>query len=449
MSRLVSRNVSYALAALFCLLTAVSFWAGCGSTSQSSSSNPATGNNPPTSGTQPGSGGSGGSSGSGGTSGSTGGSGGAGGSGGSGATSGAAYLYIAVAGNTARIAAYKIDSKAASLSEVPGSPFNQQGGEESGVVAVSKNFVYGSEVEAVEQTGRTTTTAFRADATTGGLTQIGTPVIIQPNGQALLFAESSGQNLYAVDQGGNILTYTINPDGSLTDTGSKLHVAGQVTSLAVSPNGQLAYAAVNNGSFKDGTLTDALVVLNRNASSGTLSVNHQVNSNQHLADLQFDTSGRYLLAISGGDDQISVYSVNNSTGDATPVAGSPFVVTTPPRPPAPPQYVRTFRLDPASGFVYVIESSEAQPNPESLAVFSFSEASGTLAPVQRLDMPNLYIPVSLVADQSLVFVVSEQFGTVAGTIRIFRRDANTGMLTDSGNTVMAQTPFGESAEMRF
>src|SRR5690242_4033883 len=139
MSRLVSRNVSYALAALFCLLTAVSFWAGCGSTSQSSSSNPATGNNPPTSGTQPGSGGSGG----------------AGGSGGSGATSGAAYLYIAVAGNTARIAAYKIDSKAASLSEVPGSPFNQQGGEESGVVAVSKNFVYGSEVEAVEQTGRT------------------------------------------------------------------------------------------------------------------------------------------------------------------------------------------------------------------------------------------------------------------------------------------------------
>src|SRR5437868_2260072 len=191
-----------------------------------------------------------------------------------------------------------------------------------------------AEVQAVQQTGITTTTAFRADATTGSLTQIGTPVIIQKNGQALLFAESSGHNLYAVDAAGDILTYTINPDGSLTDIGSKLHVAGQIAWLAVSPNGQLAYAAVTNGSVRDGTLTDALVALNRDASSGILSVNHQVNSNQHLSDLQFDTSGRHLLAISAGNDHISVYSVNNSSGDATPVAGSPFVVTTPPQAPA-------------------------------------------------------------------------------------------------------------------
>ena len=41
------------------------------------------------------------------------------------------------------------------------------------------------------------------------------------------------------------------------------------------------------------------------------------------------------------------------------------------------------------------------------------------------------------------------FEAYISAIRVFRRDANTGMLTDSGNTVMAQTPFGESAEMRF
>jgi hypothetical protein len=144
-----------------------------------------------------------------------------------------------------------------------------------------------------------------------------------------------------------------------------------------------------------------------------------------------------------------VYSVNNSSGDAAPVAGSPFVVTMPPPPAAPPQYARSFRLDPASRFVYVLESSGAQPNPASVAVFSFSEASGTLAPVQSLNLTSGYLPASLVADQSRVFVVSEQAGTVAGNIHVFRRDANTGMLMDSGNSVTAQTPFGQSAEMRF
>jgi hypothetical protein len=163
----------------------------------------------------------------------------------------------------------------------------------------------------------------------------------------------------------------------------------------------------------------------------------------------FRTSGTYLLAISGGNDHISVYSVNNSSGDAAPVAGSPFVVTMPPPPAAPPQYARSFRLDPARRFVYVLESSGAQPNPASVAVFSFSEASGTLAPVQSLNLTSGYLPASLVADQSRVFVVSEQAGTVAGNIHVFRRDANTGMLMDSGNSVTAQTPFGQSAEMRF
>jgi hypothetical protein len=84
MSHPASRNVSYALAALFCLLTALAFWTGCGSTSNSGSSSPTASNNPPATGGQPGTSGSGGSSGSGGTSGSTGGSGSSGGSSGSG-----------------------------------------------------------------------------------------------------------------------------------------------------------------------------------------------------------------------------------------------------------------------------------------------------------------------------------------------------------------------------
>jgi hypothetical protein len=161
MSSCASRTVSLTLAALFSLLIAVLFWAGCGGSSNNSSSNSTANNNPLASGSQPAAG-SGGSSGT--TSGGSGSSGGlrssgSGGSGGSGSTTGAAYFYVAVAGDTARIRGYKIDSSAASLAEVPGSPFNQQGGSESGVVAVSERFVYGSEAK-VALGISTTITAF-------------------------------------------------------------------------------------------------------------------------------------------------------------------------------------------------------------------------------------------------------------------------------------------------
>ena len=129
--------------------------------------------------------------------------------------------------------------------------------------------------------------------------------------------------------------------------------------------------------------------------------------------------------------------------------GSPFTVTKPRQGSAPPDYVRTFRLDPASSFVYVLEGNSAQPMPENVAVFSFSQAKGALAPVQNVDMTPGNGPASLVADRSLVFVVSDQSGSAAGNIHVFRRDANTGMLTESGNTVTVQTPFWQSVEMHF
>src|SRR5207237_4382067 len=147
----------FVLFTYLCLLISVVLFVACGSTSS----------------TDPGGGSGSSGSGSGSSGGSGSGSSGSGGAGSSGSATGAAYFYVAVAGDTARIRGYKIDSNAASLAEVPGSPFNQQGGEESGVVAVSRNFVYGSEVQIAIGTP---ITAFRADPTTGSLTQIGTPV---------------------------------------------------------------------------------------------------------------------------------------------------------------------------------------------------------------------------------------------------------------------------------
>lgn len=439
----VSRYVSFV--AVVVLLMTVLLWTGCGGTGQSSSSSPGATNGS----TQPGgSGGSGGSAGSG--SGGSGTSGGSGGSGSSGTpSSGAAYLYAGVGTDAARIRGYKIDFNASTLAEVPGSPFSEQGGASPGVVAVSKSFVYGSEVKVSNISSSSTVsivTAFRADPASGSLTQTGT-VQIPNNTQAALFPESSGHNLYVLDALGDILNMTINADGTLTNSGS-VHLADNVTGLAVSPNGRLAYAAITNGSFRAGTLTDGLVALNRDPSSGALTLNHQVNSNQHLQDLQFDTSGKYLLALSGGQ-HFSVYSVNASTGDLTPVPGSPFASNLGPRPPSPDDATRTFRLDPANKFVYALNGNAAQPMPEYMSVFSFNAATGSLAPVQTVEMAPGSNPASLVVDDALVFAVSTGSVAPLSRINIFKRDSNTGMLTQAGNPVTSDLALIQSAELRF
>ena len=427
MSASASRSSVHLAATLFLLFVTVLIWSGCGGTSQRSSSGPSSTNNPPVSSNGSGSGGGGGSTGS------SGGVGGSGGSGGSG-SSGAAYLYVGVDNTTGAIRGYKVDSSAASLAEVARSPFTLQGSS-TGVAVVSQHFVYGSEVA----NGSSVVPEFRADASSGTLTQIGS-LTLPFTAQIGIFSEPSGHNLYAIS--GDILTLDIDPDGTLSNTGSRVHVADSVGELAVSPNGQLAYAGISNGSFKAGTLTDGLFVLNRNPSSGTLSPSHQVNSGQHLNGLQFDNSGKYLLGISGGGNQISVYSVDYSSGDVTPISGSPFAVTRGSSVNNSSDFTRTFRLDPSNRFLYALNANGADPKPEYISVFSFSEATGTLAQVQTVDMTAGTNPVALIADQPVVIAINTQSGFNPSNINVFRRDASTGMLTADGSPVTLRDALG-------
>ena len=460
----LSRNSVYLAAAYLTLVLALLFWTGCGGTSASSSSTPTAGNNPSTGGSQPGSGSSGsggssgmggtsaGGSGSGGTSGGTGPTGSSGGIGGSsGASNGAAFLYVSVATDTARIAGYKVDYNGATLAQVPGSPFDEQGGTTPGVLVVSNKFVFGSEAHISMDSSSNSSaiiTSFRPDATTGTLTQVGT-LTLPNNNQAALFTEPTGHNLYVVDSSHNILTLVINPDGTLTNTGSSLHLADGISSLAVSPNGQLAYVVAFNGTFTTG-FTDELIVLNRDPNSGKLTVNHQVNSKQHLDEVQFDTSGRYLLILSSSSDHMNVYSVDYSTGDASPVPGSPFATTRGTSVPNSSDFTRDFRMDPLGKFLYALNANAANQKPEYVSVFSFAEATGTLAPAEQFDMPPGTTPVTLVVDPSAVFVVNTNSGFNPSNIDVLRRDANTGMLSAGGSpTIVQRSALGQAGEVQF
>jgi 6-phosphogluconolactonase (cycloisomerase 2 family) len=241
----------------------------------------------------------------------------------------------------------------------------------------------------------------------------------------------------------------INPDGTLTNTGSSLHLADGISSLAVSPNGQLAYVVAYNGTFTTG-FTDELIVLNRDPNSGKLTMNHQVNSNQHLDEVQFDTSGRYLLILSSSSDHMNVYSIDYSTGDASPIPGSPFPTTRGTSVPNSSDFTRDFRTDPSGKFLYVLNANAANEKPEYVSVFSFAEATGTLALVQQFDMTPGTTPVTLVVDPSLVIVVNTNSGFNPSNIDVLRRDASTGMVSAGGSpTTVPQSALGQAGEVQF
>jgi hypothetical protein len=79
-----------------------------------------------------------------------------------------------------------------------------------------------------------------------------------------------------------------------------------------------------------------------------------------------------------------------------------------------------------------------------------AEATGTLAPVQQFDMTPGTTPVTLAVDPSLVFVVNTNSRFNPSNIDVFRRDANTGMLSAGGSpTTVQQSTLGQAGEVQF
>ena len=365
------------------------------------------------------------------------------GSGGGGIGAGATYLYVGADFNTDTILGYSVNSATASLTAVPGSPFNE-GGVGPNSVVVNKNVVYASATNVVPNSNppfpanTSTIVEYRADAATGTLSQIGSLVI--SSSQAAMFLDPTGHNLYVMDANGGIYTLIIHPDGTLTNTGSKLQLTADAVWLAVSPNGQLMYVTVTPTPNQD-----AVWEVNRDTTSGALTLNRQVSSNQHLFNLEFDASGRYLL--SNYNNLISVNSVSYSTGDLTPVAGSPFTI--PRSLTESGDFTRTFSLDPSGKFVYALSASGTNFQDEYVTVFSLLQ-TGMLVPVQTFDTPPGTNPASLDVSQSLVFVVNGDAGpSKPSNINVYRRDAVTGMLSAGGSPVTTQSPIQESAVMQF
>jgi hypothetical protein len=275
------------------------------------------------------------------------------------------WLYLAYG---TEIDAYAVDGKNGALTALTGSPFVYSGTEAYGSTTdPGGNFLF------VTGANDDQVWVFAINQTSGALTTVGS----FPTGifGAYPATDGLGKYLYvtAGNLGGAVDVFSISPAGSVTP-GSLTPVAGNPFSVSI-------------------------------------------------AVLQGEPTGQFMLGVSGDganngfccDNNIYVYSINQSTGALTLVGASPTTYT-----PA------TLAVHPSGKFVYTFNQTVSGTSPTE----GFAFSAGLLTPLATSPFTPLTAPAGLF-DQSGAYLFMRQ-GTslVAASV-----DATSGALTASGSPI--------------
>jgi len=130
------------------------------------------------------------------------------------------------------------------------------------------------------------------------------------------------------------------------------------TGIALLPSKKFLYA-INSSSF-----ADSISIFNV-ASDGTLALSTSTPAGDGPNDAVIDPSGKYLLVTNSFGDNVSVYSIDPSSGALSEVAGSPFPANISPA---------EILITPSGKFVYVT-------NPTIGVITAFSFSNGVLTKV--------------------------------------------------------------------
>ncbi len=350
--------------------------------------------------------------------------GGTGGGSGGGSASSANYVYLADATEGGGAFGFKLDSSG-SLTPVAGSPFKVSGSTDAsyGSIAVAKGFVYVSTFASSGGAGQLFT--FQIDSNTGALTQKGSGVAITGTsftGVGSLRTSPDKSTIYALTQ--QTITAIASNNGSPTELNMQTVTDGSIWGFAVG-NG-VAYVGIQDGNPKTGFQQPVIkrITLGSNGSLqdagtvvATLTTANIPNS------LALDPTGKYVATTTGMNSlQVAMYSVG-SDGTLTEVQGSPFNSTN--------LVGFNLKFDPSGKFLYEVTNNEADPNDETLVVFSVG-SNGALTQVQTLPNGNHEHAIGLVVTSGYVIVSNLAAAGQGGTVTVFARDPSTGKLTLTG-----------------
>jgi 6-phosphogluconolactonase (cycloisomerase 2 family) len=134
-----------------------------------------------------------------------------------------------------------------------------------------------------------------------------------------------------------------------------------------------------------------------------------------------DPKGRFAYVANRGDNTISAYAIDGTTGTLTPVPGSPFKQD----PAARADLPVSVAVDPAGKFVFV-----ANYNSQTVRVYQLDQSTGALTQAPGSPFQAGLSPQSVTADLTGQFVyVANGYHNGNGTVSAYSVDQSTGSLT--------------------
>jgi len=256
-------------------------------------------------------------------------------------------------------------------------------------------------------------------------TAIGTVVVTCTSSPARFAYVGTFQGIFcfAVDAVSNALVPLSTPQCS----------NGLMSSVATEPTGRFAYA---NHDINPLIVTDTEVIpYSIDQSSGVLTplAGGSIAVGSNPVDITVDRSGRYVYTANYASDDISAYSIDSATGYLTAVPGSPFTGVSHPN---------AVVVDPSGKFLYAPNELAVAGVQKGVSAFTIDSSTGALTPVAGSPYATANWASSIAIDPATKFLFTA-FPS-SNEIAVFSIDSTTGGLTPvSGSPFATGTfPFG-------
>lgn len=264
------------------------------------------------------------------------------------------FAYVADAGCfDGNVSMYTINPTTGILTTIAPPVDSGDEGAQSVTVDPSGKFVYVANWGEGDTAG--SVSAFSINATSGGLTSIGTTVAScapPPSPGSCspwsVAVHPSGQFLYAANEGGftptSISAYSINVITGALKLINVIAAGGRATSVTLDPTGKFAYVT-DGGQNSDGSNGLNVSMYTINGTTGALSSIGTVTAGLAPSSIAIDPSGRFAYVANKGSNDVSMYTINGTSGALS--SSGPIAAGTGPS---------SVAVHPSGSFAYVVNS---------------------------------------------------------------------------------------------
>jgi 6-phosphogluconolactonase len=276
--------------------------------------------------------------------------------------------------------------------------------------------------------GAADVTSYGIDLNTGTLTQIKTAAPVPANTiPTAIVLDQAGSFAYVTDQAtggaqrpGSISAYSVKSNGTLSSAGSNPATGVNPVALAIDHGGHFLFVA-NQGSndvsvFSIGSSASLTAV-------GTFQAAPIVaGTSAAPSGVAITPSGAFLYVSDFGENSVSGFAVNSSSGVLTAVPGSPFAAGSSPT---------GLAIDPSGKYLYVANEGSNNASAFEICASSLpgcpSTPDGSLVPVTGSPFSAGLGPLSLAVDPSGNFLYVAD--TNSNQLSAFRINLSSGALT--------------------